>query len=166
MTQSDASGLAAIPRVDAIRKADAWTKVLAVAGTALAWFPILAPIVLSLIFRVARGWFRFDYLMPAELFPVALLGGGLLVWAGIRARSRRRLIGWSLGTAVLMLAGGQALAVITGLASGESEPAGLWWVLVVFSLVAYTASVGAMGAGGILLLRDVFAAQGRPTDAR
>jgi len=166
MTQSDTSGLAAIPRVDAIHKADVGTKVLAVAGTALAWFPILAPIVLSLIFRVARGRFRFDYLMPAELFPVALLGGGLLVWAAIRARSRRRLIGWSLGAAVLMLVGGQALAVLTGLASGESAPAGVWWVPVVFSLVLYTASVGAMGAAGILLLRDVLAAPGRPAEAR
>lgn len=149
-----------------MRKAEIGTKALAVTGTALAWIPILAPIVLSLIFRLARGWFRFDYLMPAELFPVALLGGVLLVWAALRARSRRRHIGWSLGAAILMLVGGQALAVSTGLASGASEPAGLWWVLVVLSLAIYTVSVGAMGAGGILLLRDVFSVQGRPADTR
>jgi hypothetical protein len=147
-----------------MHKADVGTKALVVAGTALAWIPILAPIALSMIFRVARGWFRFDYLMPAELFPAALLGGGLLVWAALRTRSRRRLIGWSLGVAVLMLVGGQALAVLTGLASGDSEPAGLWWVLVILSLVTYTVSVGAMGAGGILLLRDVFSVQGRPAE--
>ncbi len=37
--------------------------------------------------------FRFDYLMPAELFPATLVGGGLLIWAALRAHSRRRLIG-------------------------------------------------------------------------
>ncbi len=147
-------------------KTDAGTKALAVAGTTLAWIPILAPIVLSLAFRVARGWFRFDYLMPAELFPVALASGGLLLWAANRARSRKRLIGWSLGAAVCMLAAGQAMAVLTGLASGESEPAGLSWSLVVFSLVAYSVSVAAMGAGGILLLRDLFSVHSRPAETR
>ena len=147
-------------------KNDAGTKVLAVAGTTLAWIPILAPIVLSIVFRVARGWFRFDYLMPAELFPVVLVGGGLLLWAALRARSRRRLIGWALGAAVCMLVAGQALAVLTGLASGDTEPAGLPWTLVVLSLAAYTVSVAAMGAGGILLLRDVFSGRQPPADGR
>ena len=36
--------------------------------------------------------FRFDYLMPVELFPAALIGGGLLVWVSLRARSRRGLM--------------------------------------------------------------------------
>ncbi len=147
---------AAIPRGDVMLKKDAGTKALAVAGTALAWFPILAPFVLGLVFRVARGWFRFDYLMPAELFPSALVGGGLLLWAAIRVRSNRRLIGWSLAAAVCMLVGGQALAVLTGLASGEAEPVGLWWALVVLSLVVYVVSVAVMGAGGIRLLRELF----------
>jgi hypothetical protein len=137
-------------------KKNAGTKALAVAGTALTWFPILAPFVLGLVFRVARGWFRFDYLMPAELFPSALLGGGLLLWVAIRVRSNRRLIGWSLGAAACMLVGGQALAVVTGLASGESEPVGLWWALVILSLVVYVVSVAVMGAGGIRLLRELF----------
>ena len=137
-------------------KKDAGTKALAATGTALAWFPILAPFVLGLVFRVARGRFRFDYLMPAELFPSALVGGGLLLWAAIRVRSNRRLIGWSLAAAVCMLVGGQALAVLTGLASGESEPVGFWWALVVLSLVVYVVSVAVMGAGGIRLLRELF----------
>jgi hypothetical protein len=55
------------------------TKVLAIAGAALLWFPILAPIVLSAVVAIARHVFLFDYLMPAELFPSALVGGGLLL---------------------------------------------------------------------------------------
>ncbi len=147
-------------------KNEAGTKALAVAGTTLVWIPILAPLVLSVIFRVARGWFRFDYLMPAELFPSALVGGGLLLWAAVRARSNRRLIGWSLAAAVCMLVGGQALAVVTGLASGEAEPVGFGWAIVVLSLVVYVVSVVLMGVGGILLLRDAFSPRPPMADGR
>ena len=100
------------------------TKILTIAGTALVWFPILAPVLLSVAVIFSNQIFRFDYLMPAELFPVALAGGGLLIWAAIRARSRLALVGWGLGIAVGMLVGGQVLAIVTWLASGETEPAG------------------------------------------
>lgn len=92
-------------------KKDLFTKVLAIIGTALVWFPILAPIVLSAIRFVEVRMFRFDYLMPAELFPFALVGGGLLLWADIRARAYHAIIGWGLGIAVGSLAGSQSLAV-------------------------------------------------------
>ena len=94
--------------------------------------------------------------MPAELFPVALVGGGLLIWAALRARSRRRIIGWGLGVAVGSLVGGQALAVVTGLASGETEPTGWWWALVLTSIVVYALALVVIGVGGVMLLRDLF----------
>lgn len=50
------------------QKKDALTVTLALAGTALAWFPILAPIAFALVAFITRGRFLFDYLMPAELF--------------------------------------------------------------------------------------------------
>lgn len=132
------------------------TKILATVGTVLVWLPILAPVLFSAA-RITQGhMFRFDYLMPAELFPVALAGGCLLMWAALRARSRRRLVGWGLGIAVGSLVGGQALAVVTGLASGETEPVGWPWVLVVASLVVYSLMLVVMGVGGLLLLRDLF----------
>ncbi len=132
------------------------TKILAIFGTALVWFPILVPILFSAVFLIQRGAFHFDYLMPAEFFPVALAGGGLLLWATLRARSRRRIIGWGLGIAVGLLVGGQALAVVTGLASGETEPAGWWWTLVLTSLAVYSLALVAMGVGGVLLLHDLY----------
>ena len=55
------------------------TKILAVAGTILVWFPILAPILLSSILFLQEQIWRFDYLMPAELFFSFLLGSGLLL---------------------------------------------------------------------------------------
>lgn len=132
------------------------TKILASVGTVLAWLPLLAPVLLSAVVIVQGRIFRFDYLMPAELFPAALVGGGLLVWAAFRAHSHLKLLGWSLGLAVALLVGGQALAVVTGLASGETEPTGAWWALVVVSLAGYTLALVAMAVGGVLLLRDLF----------
>jgi hypothetical protein len=139
-----------------MEKKSVLTKLLAIAGTVLAWFPIAAPLLLSALFLARSGRLRFDYLMPAELFLFALAGGLLLFWAATRARSRRAIIGWGVAAAAGILAPGQGLAVVSGLASGETEPTGLWWMLVVLSLGLYVVAVAAIGAGGILLLRDLF----------
>jgi hypothetical protein len=139
-----------------MEKKDGFTKGLAITGTALVWFPILAPIVLAFVALATMGQFLFDYLMPAELFPSALLGGTLLVWAAIRERSRLGLVAWGLGGAAGLLVGTQALAVVTGLASGASEPSGWRWALVTGGLVAFVAALIVLGIGGILLLRDLF----------
>jgi hypothetical protein len=139
-----------------MKKKNLLTRILAITGTILVWFPILAPILFSAIFMITRHVFRFDYLMPAELFPFALVGGGLLLWAALRERSHRHLIGWGLGSAAGLLVGGQLLAVGTGLASGETEPVGWWWILVLASLAIYSLALVAVGVGGILLLHDLF----------
>ena len=139
-----------------MKKKDALIIILAIAGTALVWFPILAPAVHSLAIFLRARVFRFDYLMPAELFPAALVGGCLLFTAAWRARSRRGLIGGGFGIAAGSLMGGQVLAVATGLASGEAEPSGLAWVLVLASIVAYNAALVLVGIGEVFLLRDLF----------
>ena len=145
-----------------MEKKGAFTKTLAIAGTVLAWFPILAPVLLSVVVILQARIFRFDYLMPAELFPSALVGGGALLWAALRARSRRRLIAWSLGLAVALLASSQGLAVVTGLASGEAEPAGWRLAVVLAPLAGYGLALIAMGVGGALLLGDLFRARRSP----
>ena len=139
-----------------MKKKGVLTKILAIAGTALVWFPILAPILLSVVFIITSHIFRFDYLMPAELFPFALVGGGLLIWAAVRERSRLKLVGWGLGIAAGMLVGGQELAVFTGLASGKTEPVGWRWILVLASLIIYLLALIVMGIGGTLLVNDSF----------
>ncbi|HHV36056.1 MAG TPA: hypothetical protein GXX59_10900, partial [Syntrophomonadaceae bacterium] len=50
------------------------TKVLAVAGTVLVWIPILFTIITAVIGTIYARRVRFDFLMPAELFPIALVG--------------------------------------------------------------------------------------------
>jgi len=132
------------------------TKALAVVGTALVWFPIFATLTTSVVGTIADRVFRFDCLMPAELFPVAFVGGGLLMWAALRARSRRGLIGWGLGVAVGLLLGGVALAALTGVASGETEPAGWFLALLVASIVIYSLALVEIGVAGVSLVRDLF----------
>jgi hypothetical protein len=138
-----------------INERGVFTRILAVAGTVLTWFPIAAPILLTLARLGADGRFRFDYLIPAELFPSALVGGLLLFWAAIRSRSHLKLIGWSFGSAIVLLIGSQVLAMVTGLASGAIDARGWVFVVVLGGIIAYALGVVAMAVGGVLLLRDL-----------
>ena len=132
------------------------TKILAIVGTVLVWFPILTPVLFSMVAILTERMFRFDYLIPAELFPFAFAGGLLLLWAALWRHSRRRLIGWSLGLAIGLPIVGSVLANVTGLATGEIEPVGMPWALVLASIAGYSLALVAMGVGGVLLLRDLF----------
>ncbi len=138
-------------------------RILAILGTVLVWLPLLAPLFFDVARLAGTGRFQFDYLMPAELFPVVLVGSVLLIVAAVLARSYRRLIIGGFVLAVVLLVGGQALAVVSGLASGETQPQGIWWALVVALFVLYICALIALGTGGILLLRRLFGAQ-RPAE--
>lgn len=132
------------------------TVVLAVLGTFLVWLPILAPGVFGLIRFIESRRFNFDYLMPAEFFPLVFVGGALLQWAALREHHHQKLIGWSLGSAAAALAGSMLVAQTTGLASGATEPVGLPWISVLALLVVYIAAVISMGIGGLLVARSSF----------
>ncbi len=142
-----------------MEKPSVLSKILAVAGTIFAWFPIAAPILIAILSLIIDRRFRFDYLMPAELFPAALIGGGLLIWAAVRTRSRRALIGGGFGAAIALLALGQGLAVVTGLASGEREAAGWPLAVVLGAIILYAVALVVVAVGGVLLVRDVFKRQ-------
>ena len=120
------------------------------------WFPIFAALTTSVVGTIAHRVFRFDYLMPAELFPVAFVAGRPLMWAALRARSRRGLIGWGLGVAVGLLLGGWALDAVTGVTSGEIEPAVWFQASVVASIVIYSLALVEVGVAGVLLVRALF----------
>ena len=140
----------------------AFTKILAIMGTILVWLPILAPILFSTIFLVQERVFRFDYLMPAELSALVLVGGGCLLWAALRSHLHRKLIGWSLGIALALLLGIFVIPEITGLADGSTAPGGWQWVLVLGILAVYIVAVVVIGVGGIQLLRDLFKTRNLP----
>jgi len=130
-------------------------RVLAITGTVLVWIPILAPFVLSAILLIQSGRFLFDFLMPAELFPVIAVGWALLIIAALISHSRWLLIGWGFIIAVILLVGGQALAVVTGLADGRIEASGVWFILVSGIIVGSSMAIVAVGIGGILLVRGL-----------
>jgi hypothetical protein len=126
-----------------------------VTGTVLVWLPIVAPLVFAVVALATRGRFLFDYLMPAEIFPAAFVGGALLVWAAWRARLRRRLIGWAFVLMPVLLIASQGLAVATGLASGETQTGGWEWVAVLVLLAGFTLAMIVLGVAGVLLVRDL-----------
>ena len=137
-------------------KKDALTKALAVAGTVLLWFPIVATFGLALFGSIRSGVLRFDWLIPAELFPVVFLGGAFLLWAAIRAHARRGLVGWGVGVAAGLLVGSQLLAQATGLASGATEPTGWAGFVVAAAIAVYALAIIELGVSGVLLIRDLF----------
>ena len=132
------------------------TKTLAIGGTILVWFPILAPILLSVIPLIAERRFRLDSLMPMELFLFALVGSGLLFWATLRTHSRVKFIAWGIGIALFMFLGVQAFAEITGMATGETEPTLWMWGIVIASMIIYVLGIILVGMGGALLIKDLF----------
>lgn len=128
-----------------------FTKIQAILGTILVWFPILMPVLFSISRLIQTGHFNFDFLMPAEMFVFVLAGAGLLLWAAIRAQAWLKLIGWCAGLAVVFLVSSIGLAMITGLASGETEAAGWRFVLVVACMAGYIVMLVGLGVGGVLL---------------
>ena len=132
------------------------TRFLAVTGTVIAWLPILFTIFTSIINVIASYTLRIDYLIPAELFPVALIGGLLLFWAAARIRIMHKTIGILILAMISFLAAGQLTAVITGLASGAIEPTG-WPLILTSSLIAlYTLALITLGLSGISFIKNIF----------
>ena len=126
-------------------------RVLAVLGDTLVWLPLLAPCVLWAV-RLPMGRVPvFDFLMPAELFPIAFAGGALLLVVAWLAKTWRAAIGWSVGVAAASLVASQSMAVVTGLASGATEPTGWPWIAVLSLLALYGLALLALAVYGAAL---------------
>lgn len=133
-----------------------FSKALVVGGAVLVWLPLLAPLFFGVISYVTDGVFRFDYLMPAELFLVVLVGGGMLVWAAQRSGVYLKPILLGMVEAIMALIAAQATAVVTGLASGETAVGGWQWAVVLALLALYWLAVAFTGVMAIALLRELF----------
>jgi hypothetical protein len=129
-------------------------KILAIVGTVLVWITLLAPVLLSLVVLLTRNMVLFDYLMPAELFPLALIGGGFLYLVAYRIHYFKRMISWSLSIAIVSLVSGQIFAVISGVASGSIDT---WQLFVIRGTnLLYCAFLFLTGINGIRLLLKIF----------
>ncbi len=140
---------------DVLKKNNLFTKILVVLGNILLWIPILFPFIFLIAAFVQKGSFLFDFLIPAEMFPSTLLGGGLLFWASLRTKTRCRYIGWGTGLALIMLFGSQVIANEGGLASGGAELGGGIWVIAFGMIILYDLALVLTGINGILLMRDL-----------
>ena len=132
------------------------TRILAVTGTMLVWTPIVFTLVTAIIGTISDHRLRFDYLMPAELFPLVLVGSLLLLWSALRAHSKRKLIGWGLFAAIFFLISGQGIAVTSGLASGAVEPTGWPWAFALTCIGLYSLAMIFIGITGLSLVRELF----------
>lgn len=132
-----------------------FTEILAIIGTLLIWIPILFPIFLTISRLITRQPFVFDFLMPAELFPLILSGAFLLIWVVFMAKSYRTVVLVIFGIEILSLVGSQMVAVMSGLASAEIEPTGTPWFIVTALIGIYNFSVIALGITGISLIRKL-----------
>lgn len=146
-----------------MQKRVALTKALAIAGTALAGFPILMTVATSIMGTISEGVFLCDYLLPAELFFEVLAGGLLLLWAAFRSRMLRKPIIMGLAAICVFLAASQLIAVLSGIASGAAEAAGATWILIVVLLALYVLAEIELFVAGIVLIKRVFA-QSRSVD--
>jgi hypothetical protein len=132
------------------------SKILTISGTVLVWAPVSLTLLTSLAGTLAERALRFDYLMPAELSPLALGGALLLLWASLRARLYRKSIVIGVSAAFGCLIGGQAVTVASGLASGTVAPAGLPLAAVMASIAVYSLSTVGLGVAGIMLAKKLF----------
>ena len=133
---------------------DRWARVLAIAGTALVWLALLAPLVRPIWVLVQRA-----------VFTMGLAGGGLLLWAALRSGVHRRLTCISLGLAAVSYALGRALTGAFG--TGETSALitdGARGTLVLAAFVTHLLALIALGVGGILLVRSAAAARGETDD--
>jgi hypothetical protein len=139
-------------------KKNTFTKVMATAGTVLVGLPLVAPVISSLKYFRGSGKFMLDFLMPFKIFPLVLLGTGLLLWAAIRVKSRLKLISWSFGAIVALMVLGLVLAVVSGMTPlGYSRDIDNTWYTIVLGFLAapYAAQLVTI-VGGFLLVCDLF----------
>jgi hypothetical protein len=129
-------------------------RVVIILGTVLVFLPVVAPLIFGLFSLAGDGIYRLDYLMPAELSFVVLVGGLLLLFGSFRMKAYRGLIGGLLAAAALLLFGSQVLAVVTGLADGSIEPTGWQFYVVMGGIVLYDLLVVALGVAGIWMVRS------------
>ncbi len=131
------------------------TRTLAIAGSILAWLPVALMVVSFFARLIMDGVFLGDFLLPAELFLVTVVGFALLLWAAIRSRYYIKAIAITFGVAVAALLGTLGLPVLTGLAHGEYEPTGWRVVLAMGVYVIFVAAVIYLGNLGIRLANQI-----------
>ncbi|HOT25320.1 MAG TPA: hypothetical protein PLG84_06285 [Anaerolineaceae bacterium] len=126
-------------------------KILTILGSVLVLVPVLLPFYFGFESLFTARGFSLDYMLPVFLSLVALVGGLLLVWACVLAKTGRKFVIWSFAAVVFFLAFSQLMSVWLGLASGRVAEGGWQMNVVAALLVFYWAALALLGAAGIRL---------------
>lgn len=84
-------------------------------------FPIFFSLLTGIIGTIRDKAFRFDFLIPLELFIFIILGGVLLTYVAYKQRKRFGLTLTELILTIVTLALSQLIAVVSGLALTHSQ---------------------------------------------
>jgi len=131
-------------------------RILVIIGTILVWIPILAPIIFTILLLIKEGVFKFDFLMPMELFFLTIIGGILLIIATFISKSYKKPIIINFVILIIIFFSIGLIANLTGLASGETEPTAFWFIFLIICTFLFIFINILLGIYGILLLRKVF----------
>lgn len=129
-------------------------RTLSAVGVVLAAFPLLATVGLGLAASLSQRALLVDWFLPAELLPVHLAGVAGLAFVAFRSRRRRWPIVAGVLAQIVALVLVQAAATATGLATGDREPQGWPWALVVGLFAVFFLAHVATVVSGVLLARD------------
>ena len=132
-----------------MQKRQRFTRVLAILGTVLLWLPVIMMVALTVGGAPRKvGSLPFFAVGAMDVFPVVALGGGLMLWAAVRARSHRKVLGLSLAAPV----GG----IVCGVVWSQPVPSDGWVLLVTTGLIVlYWIGLLIAAVSGISLVRSL-----------
>lgn len=130
-------------------------RVLAVIGVVLLLAPILLPVAFSLRSVGRPGGYMIDYLMPFEVYPVAVVGLILVLAASLVAQLRRGRVGTCIGVMLGGVVLGGVAAQLTGIANSvETLEAWRYGLVFGFGALSLIGQV-ALAVVGVQLVRDL-----------
>ncbi|MPM07914.1 hypothetical protein SDC9_54225 [bioreactor metagenome] len=133
-----------------------FTKILAVSGAVLVWIPILFTLITGILGSISMGKMSIDYLMPAEMFLFALAGAVLLLWAAVRSKLCLKRIAVGFVAMPVFMIAAQAIASMSGMASGNNPSEGLPLAAVITMLVLYTLALIYLCVVSVMLVKMLF----------
>lgn len=132
-----------------------WLRVMTVAGVMIVWSPLVLMLLTGIPRLFRSGMLQFDYLLPAELFPLLLIGGLLLLAVSLSQKLERRLVGLGMLIPVASLLLLILFANVSGMDKSPTSPTGFQMAMIAFFMIAYTAGVGLLGVGGLRLHKQI-----------
>lgn len=132
-----------------------WVRVMIAAGIMIVLSPLLIMVLASAIHLFRSGFLVFDYLLPAELFPLVLIGGLLLLAVSLSQKMEQRLVGLGLAIPVLSLMLLIGYARLSGMDSSPDGPGTVQRVMIGLLMATYIAGLIVLAWGGIKMNRRI-----------